>query len=76
MSTATGEDVVKEAGATNSRKETPPSSSGQSASLSKKLSPNLPGWEITLYIAAWVGGVLYAVYNVYLCSRREIRCKN
>lgn len=38
--------------------------------VTKKLTPNLPSSEIAVYTAAWIVGVTYAVYNVYLCSRR------
>ena len=73
MSTAAGGSTTKgdmeqdEAGRATQKVST----SRPSTYLSKKLSPNLPDWEITIYTAGWIVGVLYAVYNVYLCSRRE-----
>eukprot|EP00095_Tigriopus_kingsejongensis_P004127 maker-scaffold122_size333723-snap-gene-2.43 protein:Tk04127 transcript:maker-scaffold122_size333723-snap-gene-2.43-mRNA-1 annotation:"protein-cysteine n-palmitoyltransferase rasp" len=41
-----------------------------SVRLSKLIQPSLPTWEITVLTATWALGILYAIYHVYLASRR------
>jgi len=40
-------------------------------SPTKLLMPSLPTIEISFYTAAWIGGILFSGYHVYLASKRE-----
>ena len=43
---------------------------------SRKLYPSLSFLEISVYTATWICGVVYALYNLYMSSIREVRRGN
>ena len=41
------------------------------ARLSKRLYPNLPTWEISIWTSGWIFAVGYSMYHLFFASKRE-----